>query len=136
MKTSAVTNKTEEYHVQVNHHKVCTTCKSEYTWNDFYRTWRGGSAEANNGICSNCQFWVDNLMADNREGNGLIIEGVHYRTTTKDSGFNFGGQVFHILRKNVRKVEEVYLSHQGTVPVLFRKYPTFADNALFVEGIK
>lgn len=123
MKTIEVKDNSYKWSLPVKVNRVCQFCKEL-------------KSDVNNFYCSTCQHWTDTRMADLVNQDGLIINGQHYRLNTKDGMFNFGGQVFHILRKNARKVEAVYLSHQGTIPEGFLKYETFQDNAIFVEGIK
>jgi len=108
--------------------RICRVCANKYYFsaNNPYR-------KPDNHCCETCSFWVDNFMYDANNGDGIIIDRdnarIHYRLSSKNSGFNFGGQLFEIEYNDGRR-EKVYLSHQGTIPEYLAS--SFLPNAKFV----
>lgn len=132
----------------------CTICNCRFTWDDFWHTiGRSDHAIVRNGICSDCQFWVDNLIRDWRR-EYAIIDGIHYIIASKmqdarvsetstlqslataynSTNLNKGmGGAKHIIRFNDGEtIITDNLWCQGTIPKHLRQYTVFRDNAIFV----
>lgn len=111
--------------------RVCSICKAKFYFDGWFRNRGRAQSQVDNNCCDSCQFWVDNFWADLIDNSGVVIKGVHYRLSSKNSGFNFGGQIFRIHYFGEQKTHDVYLSHQGTIPR--EMLPYFPDNAEFRE---
>lgn len=114
-------NETTKVTVKVYKECANTKCTNKILWHKHHNGW-----------CDPCLFWSQQAVWDILGQNAVIIERQHYRLSSAESGFNFGGRMFKI-RYFDGQVIETMLAHQGEIPLIFAHDEVFNDNAEFIH---